>query len=156
MYIIGFCETIVVQVGPITNDPTNDIRLYGSLFITILLLIAVFGISWIIKVQFLLLFELVLAIISFMIGSFRVNNKYNDIVGINEWLNGNLLIILHHIFNHYQVIKLIIIFFVWFGIFFLAATGIMAGGTLAAIIVHNCSYGYGVIIAVSHLYKEQI
>ncbi len=45
MYIIGFCEAIVVQVGTITNDPTNDIRLYGSLLITILLLIAVFGIS---------------------------------------------------------------------------------------------------------------
>eukprot|EP01084_Bolivina_argentea_P208402 355332_1 len=91
MYIIGFCETIVVQVGTITNDPTNDIRLYGSLLITILLLIAVFGISWIIKVQFLLLFVLVLAIGSFMFGSFKSGSQYDDIVGINGWLNGNLI-----------------------------------------------------------------
>ncbi len=34
MYVIGFCETIVVQVGTIMNDPTNDIRVYGSLLVT--------------------------------------------------------------------------------------------------------------------------
>eukprot|EP01083_Nonionella_stella_P284691 969239_1 len=34
---VGGSETIVLQVGRITNDPLNDIRLYGSLLITILL-----------------------------------------------------------------------------------------------------------------------
>ena len=91
MYVIGFCETIVHSVGAITNDPTNDIRLYGSLLVTILLLVSVFGISWIIKVQFLLLAVLVLAMGSFIIGSFRGDSDYGDIVGVDGWLNGNLI-----------------------------------------------------------------
>eukprot|EP01083_Nonionella_stella_P111476 326944_1 len=71
MYVIGCCVTIPLQVGKITHDPTNDIRLYGSLLITSLLVTAVFGISWVIKVQFLLFFVLVVAIVSFMTGSFQ-------------------------------------------------------------------------------------
>eukprot|EP01083_Nonionella_stella_P284692 969240_1 len=47
MYVIGCCVTIPLQVAKITNDPTNDIRLYESLLITILLVTAVFGISWV-------------------------------------------------------------------------------------------------------------
>eukprot|EP01083_Nonionella_stella_P183417 662783_1 len=68
---VGGSETIVLQAGRITNDPLNDIRLYGSLLITSLLVTAVFGISWIIKVQFLLFFVHVVAIVSFMTGSFQ-------------------------------------------------------------------------------------
>jgi len=85
MYVIGFCETIVHSVGAITSDPTNDIRLYGSLLVTILLLVSVFGISWIIKVQFLLLAALVLAMGSFIIGSFTADSEYGDIVGVSVY-----------------------------------------------------------------------
>lgn len=135
MYVIGFCETIVQQVGVITNDPTNDIRLYGSLLVTILLLISVFGISWIIKVQFLLLFVLVIAIGSFMIGSFGdpggATGDYEDIKGIDGWLDGTLI---DNFTPHFKDIPdddIDYNFFVCFGIFFPAATGIMAGANLS-------------------------
>lgn len=168
LYVIGFCETIVDQIGVVTDSSVNDVRMYGCILMTILLFCSVFGgISWIIRLQFILFATLMIAMLSFMIGAFQPS-KSDDIVGIDGWTNGNLI---ENFSAHYTTIKYEndssgikdYNFFVCFGIFFPACTGIMAGanlsgdlkdpshdiplGTLSAVIVSTIVYMFMAILA---------
>ena len=74
-YVIGFCETLTgesqMRVGTddeifsITGDVMNDMRIYGLGLITVLLVMALYGVGWVIKLQIGLLCLLIATIISF-------------------------------------------------------------------------------------------
>mgnify|MGYP007000194565 CR=1 len=87
MYVIGFCETLTgesqlnVQASEtsnvtssddalftITSNVMNDMRIYGLGLITVLLLMALYGVGWVIKLQIGLLVLLCCTILSFCIG----------------------------------------------------------------------------------------
>jgi hypothetical protein len=52
LYVIGFMETFVQQVSfTLTDNALNDTRIYGILMAIVLLLIALVGVGWVIKVM---------------------------------------------------------------------------------------------------------
>ena len=71
LYVIGFCETVVLlSSDPITGDEMNDIRVYGIMVVTVLLIMAYIGTGWVINLQIGLLALLVGSILCV----FRINS----------------------------------------------------------------------------------
>ena len=87
------------------------------------------GIGFIIRAQLVLISILVIAILSFVIGAFLDHDK-KEVYGVNGWANGNLWDNMGPKFKDigdgidYNL-------FLCFGIFFPAATGIMAGANIS-------------------------
>ena len=123
MYVIGFCETLVGEIGVITDSYLNDIRLYGCILTTILLICVLIGINWIIKLQFFLIGILVAALLFFFVGCFLERENNNKLVGVSGWGDGNFI---DNMGPKYRDMGdgIDYNFFVMFGIFFPAATGI--------------------------------
>ncbi len=64
MYVIGFCESLLdallhFDVGGVFNSRLNNVRLIGAVTLTVVLAIAVVGMSLVNKVQNVLLLLLV-------------------------------------------------------------------------------------------------
>lgn len=125
MYVLGFVETLTDNLGTtLTNTVENDMRVFGALLLTIILVVALIGVGWIIKMQFALLFMLTVSLISFFIGSLYKVDTANEVIGYHGWTNGNLNINLSWSGD-------VTNFFDTFAVFFPAVTGIMAGANLS-------------------------
>lgn len=86
MYVIGFCETLVdllnqnnVRLFGLSN--IDEIRIFGLITNTILILIALIGMGWESKVQLFLLVTLFVAFGNFLIGSFIPPSKEQMVKG---------------------------------------------------------------------------
>ncbi|XP_064022582.1 solute carrier family 12 member 8 [Pogoniulus pusillus] len=115
MYITGFAESIAGVLNLSNIWAVRGI----SLFVLLGLLgINLAGVKWIIRLQLLLLFLLAVSTLDFVIGSFTHLDPENGFVGYSEELMFN-----NTLPDYSQGES----FFTVFGVFFPAATGVMAG-----------------------------
>lgn len=127
LYVIGFMETLVEQLGPIlTGNVLNDTRIWGIIMCVILLIMALIGVGWVIKVQIGLLVLLVAAILSFVFGSFTPTKPDEAFVG---WGSGEIGTNFGPDFTPTDGSDTN--FVVVFSVFFPAVTGIMAGANIS-------------------------
>ncbi|XP_059176302.1 solute carrier family 12 member 3-like isoform X2 [Physella acuta] len=127
MYVVGFAETvrdILVKYDCVITDEMNDIRIIGSITITILLAIALVGMNWEARAQVILLVILTLAILNFFVGLCippSDEQMSKGFIGIREVFTTN-------VFSDYEEKET---FFSVFSVFFPAATGILAGANIS-------------------------
>ncbi len=78
MYLQGFSETIVAQYvpanEPLTGSETWDIVMWAEVTLVLILLMALRGVSGIIKFDMVLLVVLVISIIVYFVGTFGVTD----------------------------------------------------------------------------------
>uniref|UniRef100_A0A8C8SNK0 Solute carrier family 12 member 8 n=1 Tax=Pelusios castaneus TaxID=367368 RepID=A0A8C8SNK0_9SAUR len=115
MYITGFAESISDLLG---FSSTWAVRSISLAVLLGLLGINLAGVKWIIRLQLLLLFLLAVSTLDFVIGSFSHLDPEHGFVGYSEELMFN---------NTLPDYSLGESFFTVFGVFFPAATGVMAG-----------------------------
>ncbi|XP_054828918.1 solute carrier family 12 member 8 [Eublepharis macularius] len=115
MYITGFAESISDLLSL-----SNIWAVRGISFAVLLGLLGInlAGVKWIIRLQLLLLFLLAVSTLDFVIGSFTHLDPEHGFVGYSEDL------MLNNTFPDYSSGES---FFTVFGVFFPAATGVMAG-----------------------------
>jgi len=124
LYVIGFCETVVLLApSTLTGDELNDIRVFGLMIVSILLVMAYIGTGWVIKLQIFLLGLLVCSIISVILGAFVTpTDESAGFVGINSGAASE---------NVGPEYREGYDFFAVFAVFFPAVTGIMAGANIS-------------------------
>ncbi|XP_010996940.2 solute carrier family 12 member 1 isoform X3 [Camelus dromedarius] len=128
MYVVGFAETVVdllKESDSMMVDPTNDIRIIGSITVVILLGISVAGMEWEAKAQVILLIILLIAIANFFIGTVIPSNNEKRSRG---FFNYQASIFAENFGPHFTKGEG---FFSVFAIFFPAATGILAGANIS-------------------------
>ena len=130
----------------------NDIRFYGISMMVFLLIMALIGTGWVIKVQLFLMALLTATIISFHVGSFIHEGMDDDRIGFVGW-GGNIMKLgengtlidtgesnLADMLNPKFTPQLVggelkeYNFFSVFAIFFPAVTGIMAGANISGLL----------------------
>ena len=130
LYIVGFCETFVDNLGSsgsLTGNELNDVRIYGLILLVICLIMVLIGVGWVIKLQLSLLALLVCSILSFLIGSFITSDNLDK--GFLGWGGSTLSDNLWPDFQKFDGIDYK--FFDVFAVFFPAVTGIMAGANIS-------------------------
>ncbi|NXL73876.1 S12A8 protein, partial [Leptocoma aspasia] len=115
MYITGFAESIA---GVLSLSNTWAVRGISLVVLLGLLGINLAGVKWIIRLQLLLLFLLAVSTLDFVIGSFTHLDPEHGFIGYSEELMFN-----NTLPDYSQGES----FFTVFGVFFPAATGVMAG-----------------------------
>eukprot|EP01084_Bolivina_argentea_P029632 55023_1 len=159
LYLLGFAQSLAINLESqagfhIFNDQINDMRLWSTVFLIIVLMLAIVGLKYVIKMQISLLAFICFAIFTLILGSFY-RTKYDEngnqvLFGYKGWTNGNFIENLTPNYtddwNFWGILA----------IFFPAVTGIMAGanisgdlrnpsldipkGTLSAILVSSAVY----------------
>ncbi|XP_037689976.1 solute carrier family 12 member 1 isoform X2 [Choloepus didactylus] len=128
MYVVGFAETVVdllKESDSMMVDPTNDIRIIGSITVVILLGISVAGMEWEAKAQVILLIILLIAIANFFIGTVIPSNNEKRSRGFFNYQASIFAENFGPSFTKGEG------FFSVFAIFFPAATGILAGANIS-------------------------
>ncbi|PNI75011.1 SLC12A1 isoform 7 [Pan troglodytes] len=128
MYVVGFAETVVdllKESDSMMVDPTNDIRIIGSITVVILLGISVAGMEWEAKAQVILLVILLIAIANFFIGTVIPSNNEKKSRGFFNYQASIFAENFGPCFTKGEG------FFSVFAIFFPAATGILAGANIS-------------------------
>ncbi|KAI1904067.1 hypothetical protein AGOR_G00001860 [Albula goreensis] len=153
MYVVGFAETVVELLedhNALMTDVENDIRIVGCITVVLLLGISVAGMEWEAKAQLVLLVILLIAIVNVIVGTFIPATESKKAQG---FFNYQLPILADNFWPDFRGGET---FFTVFGIFFPAATGILAGanisgdlkdaqaaipkGTLLAIVITGITY----------------
>ncbi|KAM4708916.1 solute carrier family 12 member 2-like [Discoglossus pictus] len=153
MYIVGFAETVcdlLSEHGITLVERSHDIRIIGSITVTLLLGISVAGMEWETKAQVALLGILLVAIANFFIGTFIMADDEKKSKGFFSYRAAIFVENFGPDFRDGET------FFSVFSIFFPAATGILAGanisgdledpqkaipkGTMLAILISTATY----------------
>ena len=96
MYLIGFAETLVDNIGSyvLTGSYLGDVRIWSNIVLVIELILALVGLKYVIKANLALLVLIFVTITCFFIGSFYQtadNDKGEQVIyGLKGWTNGNL------------------------------------------------------------------
>ncbi|KAK7482628.1 hypothetical protein BaRGS_00026127 [Batillaria attramentaria] len=124
-------------------DDTNDIRIIGTATIILLLAIAIIGMEWEARAQVVLLVILIIALISFLVGTFIPPTQEKFSRGYTGY-SGEMF--KENFFPRYEEGQ---DFFSVFAVFFPAATGILAGANISGDL-KNASYAIpkGTLIAI--------
>lgn len=171
MYVIGFCESVLDLcranienfTGLFIDGGINDVRIMGSITLTVLLGIAIVGMEWITRVQKVLLVLLCFSQLDFVIGSFIDQDPLERAQG---FVGYNWNTTMENLQSGYDGEG----FFSVFAVFFPAVTGITAGanmsgdlkdpstaipnGTFLAIFFTYVTYiGYGILVGCVYLRK---
>ena len=131
LYLIGFAESFAENLQrdagfSIFADQINDIRLWATVFLVFVVVLAIVGLKYVIKAQILLLLWILLSIGSLVIGScYQTSSADPTLYGVVEGMKHNLSRNLGPGYTDgYD-------FWTVLGIFFPAVTGIMAGANLS-------------------------
>ena len=123
IYCVGFAEALQGHVGSdLTPDGANDIRVYSLLCLVVVFVVCLMGVDWVIKVQLGLLGLLILCIIFVLVGVFLEGDEEKGFSSVS----GSLLRE-----NWGPAFEEDKGFVHALGIFFPAATGIMAGANIS-------------------------
>ncbi|KAK5650631.1 hypothetical protein RI129_001660 [Pyrocoelia pectoralis] len=164
MYVVGFCEslgTLLESHGLKIVGGVNDVRIIGSVTMTLLTVIVVFGMEWEAKAQLVLLAILLISMLDFLIGS--IIGPLNDENKAKGFVGYDIKVLKENVYPNYRYLEGVDhTFFSVFAVFFPAATGILAGanisgdlkdpqtaipkGTLLAILLTTFSYIFIAII----------
>ncbi|CAL9690637.1 unnamed protein product [Knipowitschia caucasica] len=120
MYITGFSESVAVLLG--LQGPWA-VRAVSAIVLLALLFINLAGVKWIVRLQLLLLAALAVSTLDFVIGSFSHLDPDHGFVGYSQELLQN---------NSMPEYSPGENFFTVFGVFFPAATGVMAGFNMSS------------------------
>ena len=142
LYVVGFAETchelIIDSNGVLTSNMENDVRVIGTLILIVLLIITLIGLDWEAIVQIILLIIMVVSIASFIIGVLIPNWVYLRYDGFTYFSGETIVENFGPSFrddgksnNSNEILGNIESFFIIFGIFFPAATGILAGANIS-------------------------
>ncbi|CAB3385408.1 Hypothetical predicted protein [Cloeon dipterum] len=166
LHTVGFAESMNDMLRSmdvkIIDNSTNDIRIVGTIAVTILLAICIIGMEWESKAQVGLLVILLFAIVDFLIGGFL--GPLDDTEMAKGFVGLNATLFVNNLKPDFRVVDgKMHNFFSVFSIFFPSATGILAGanisgdlkdpssnipkGTLLAILLTTLSYLAFVVIA---------
>ncbi|XP_028397037.1 solute carrier family 12 member 2-like [Dendronephthya gigantea] len=125
MYVVGFAETvayIMAESNSLMINEINDTRIIGLGTVVILLGLTLIGLDWVLKAQlgllFLLLAAMISVVIGFFVGPLNDNTKSKGFVGISSSVFSE---------NFPPSYTGKENFFSVFAVFFPAATGILAG-----------------------------
>jgi len=121
LYLIGFSETFVYLLEEEFDQflfNGHGVRIWAAIALLFLLIMALIGVGWVIKLQLLLLAGLIITILSIIIGSFI--DPQPDI-GFTGWKGSTFK---ENMSSHYSGGEDL---FTIFSVFFPAVTGIMAG-----------------------------
>ncbi|XP_064618818.1 solute carrier family 12 member 3-like [Lineus longissimus] len=132
MYVVGFAETVrdlMAAHGAQMVDPTNDIRIIGTITLFLLITIAVIGMEWEARAQLVLLVVLIIAIVDFIIGTFIPPTEDKLSKGFVGYRGPIFVENLGPGFRGTES------FFSVFAVFFPAATGILAGANISGDLV---------------------
>uniref|UniRef100_A0A914X1N1 Solute carrier family 12 member 2 n=1 Tax=Plectus sambesii TaxID=2011161 RepID=A0A914X1N1_9BILA len=128
MYIVGFAETVADLMKEhnvaIFDNGINDVRVIGLATCVLLMGIVFIGTGFESKMQMVLLVILTLSLINFVIGTFLPISKDQNLRGITGYSWTTLTANLMPAWRGES-------FFSVFGVFFPAATGIMAGANIS-------------------------
>ncbi|CAM6054529.1 unnamed protein product [Sphagnum tenellum] len=140
-YLIGFCNSLldcleqyIDNFDGIVGDSThrnNDIRIIATGVLICILGLVIVGLDWVTRVDIGLLLLLLLAQADVLVGSFMPREdekKYGFIGYSSELISKNLL---GTNFHDYGKPNNDPGFFYWFGVYFPAVTGIVAGANLS-------------------------
>ena len=125
MYVVGFAETvahIMIENGAVIIDKINDTRIIGLGTVVILLGLTLIGLDWVLKAQLALLFLLLAAMISVVVGFFY--GPLNSEIESKGFVPYGSLLFSENFMPSFTGKEN---FFSVFSVFFPAATGILAG-----------------------------
>ena len=137
-YVIGFCDALLDMLywyidgfeGIVSTNRDNDIRLVGTGVCIAVLALAIVGMDWVTRVQIGLLVLLLISQVDFFVGTFMPQDhegKYGFVGYSMETFSHNFLNTNYHDYESDKEPS----FFSWFGVFFPAVTGIVAGANLS-------------------------
>ena len=98
LYLIGFAQALQINLADqitlkngdsfhIFNDPTNDIRLYSTVFLIICLILAIVGLKYVIKAQIGLLVWILISVTTLMAGTFYRTSEDPKLYGVFKGLS---------------------------------------------------------------------
>jgi len=175
MYVIGFCESVldlcnakIENFTGIIDGGVNDVRIIGSVTLSVLLFLAIVGMEWITRVQKLLLVLLIFSQIDFVVGSFLHSDIGERAQGFTGYSWNTTMENLGSGYTQPSANARGESFFSVFSVFFPAVTGITAGanmsgnlkdpstaipnGTFLAIFFTYITYlGYGILVGCVYL-----
>ncbi|EDV26617.1 uncharacterized protein TRIADDRAFT_54806 [Trichoplax adhaerens] len=132
LYIVGFAESVKDYLKAINItlvDEINDVRIIGVIAATIVFAIAMSGVAWESKAQVILFVLLIAAILNCIVGSIM----YSFIMPADKVARGftglSAATFLNNTAPKFSPTES---FFTVFGVFFPAATGILAGANISA------------------------
>ncbi|KAK2913270.1 hypothetical protein QQF64_031054 [Cirrhinus molitorella] len=126
---VGFSETVrdlLIENNAQIVDPTNDVRIIGSITVTVLLLISLAGMEWESKTQILFFLVLMVAFSNYFVGTVIPPTKYKQSIGIFSYRSE---IFVENLFPDWRGVDGD--FFRMFAIFFPSAIGILAGANIS-------------------------
>ncbi|KAI4873678.1 hypothetical protein NFI96_033002 [Prochilodus magdalenae] len=126
---VGFAEVVrdlLVEYNAVMVDDLNDVRIIGTITVTVLLLISLAGMEWESKTQILFFIVLMVTFANYIVGSFIPASKEKQAMGFFSY-RGEILA--ENLFPDYRGADGS--FFQMFAIFFPSAIGILAGANIS-------------------------